>query len=100
MTLQIDSQGSAALLLFLSVATQHSIDRKRIGRLHSSLQIEFTHSAATFPSNALQEVSTEWSPPLLGGLALCPPPPRLRHRHLDTHMVYEQTRLHLVFYQD
>lgn len=84
MALQIDSQGSAALLLFLTVATQHaSLDRKRIGRIRSSLQLEFKHCAAAFPSNALQEVGSDWSTPLLGSLALHSPPARYAQALLE-----------------
>ena len=75
--LQVGPQGTANLLLFLAVANQQaSMERNRMGRLHSSLQIEFSHSIQHFPSNALQEVASEWSQPLLADHVLQPPPQR------------------------
>lgn len=47
-----------------------SISTGLIGRLHSSLQITFTHSVTDFSSVSLQEVATEWTGPHLDNLAL------------------------------
>ena len=74
---QVAAHGSAHLLLFLSVSSEGAPDRGRHSRLNSSLELHFRQAAEDCPAAALQEVASEWMPPLLGNYRL-PGPPKQR----------------------
>ena len=74
MRVQVAAHGSAHLLLFLSVCSERAPDRGHHSRLNSSLELRFRRGADDCPAAALQEVGSEWMPPLLDGYRLPAPP--------------------------
>ena len=74
MRVQVAAHGSAHLLLFLSVCSERAPDRAHHSRLNSSLELRFRQAADICPAAALQEVGSEWMPPLLANYRLSGPP--------------------------